>query len=389
MNAIIVGAGFAGTVAARQLAEAGYDVTVYEKRPHIAGNMYDEYDGFGILLHKYGPHLFRTDDDKLWAHLSRFGKWYEHINYTSASIDGVIVPMPFNLNAAELLLGRERTEAVGAALTSRYGAEAEIPVLDMLRCGDPVIEETARFFYEKDYKPYTMKQWGKGPDEIDPSVTARVPFRNSRDNRLFRVKYQYLPVGGFTALFTDLLNHPRIKVMLNTDALKFLHIDLIEKSVRINGTRVDCPVIFSGAADELLSFKYGELPYRSLEFEYETHNEVPYQPTLGVCYPQSDLSYTRILEYRHLMQTPPEGATTIVKEYPLPYGRGSGKGSVPYYPMMTDEAAAQYSRYEAELKAVKNLYLVGRLAEYRYYNMDQVILRALETAEQIVRGSSL
>ena len=387
MRAVVVGAGFAGSVVARQLAEAGWTVTLYEKRPHIAGNMYDEVDAAGVLLHKYGPHLYHSDDDAVWAYISRFGKWREYVTFTSAAIDGTPVPMPFNLNAVEMLLGQERANALETALTKRYGPEMEIPVLELLSCGEPIIEETALYFYEKDYKPYTQKQWGKAPDEIAPEVTARVPFRNSRDNRLFRVKHQYLPEDSYTAVFRDLLDHPAIDIKLNTDALNFIKVDEAAGGIFLFGELTDCPVIFTGAVDELLGRKYGALPYRSLDFEYQTLTSVPFQLTLGVCYPDLQYQYTRILEYRHIMPKPPLSATTIVKEYPLAYNFEAAKGNIPYYPMMTDSAAKMHEEYKKRLATISNLFLVGRLAEYRYYNMDQVIAQALEVSKKILAES--
>ena len=383
MKAIVIGAGFAGAVVARQLAEAGWHVVVLDRRNTIAGNMYDFLDGNGILCHLYGPHIFRTESEAVWAYISRFGQWYEYVNYTGVSIDGHHVYMPFNFNAIEVLLGKAHLQKVEGILVQEFGRESTVPVLNMLNSPNPLIREIAQFFYEKDYRPYTMKQWGLGPKEIDPSVTARVPIRIGRDNRLSTAKYQMMPLGGYVPLFQDLLDHRNIEVRLNDDALRHLRLDLDRQSLEWDGHPFPGVLVYTGAIDELLGYRFGRLQYRSLDFEFESVGRDYFQETLGVCYPDPQVGYTRIIEYKHLMaEKPRTPATTIVREYP----KSCGEKDVPYYPMITDEAWAAYRTYRDILSAVPNLVLVGRLAEYKYYNMDDVIARALAVSDGIRRS---
>ncbi len=383
MKAIVVGAGFAGAVIARQLAEAGWQVVVLDRRNTIAGNMFDFIDDNGILCHLYGPHLFRTDSEAVWAYISRFGRWYEYVNYTGVSIDGHHVYMPFNFNAIEVLLGPAYLQKVEGVLVQEFGREANVPVLDMLNSPNRLIREIAQFFYEKDYLPYTMKQWGLGPKEIDPSVTARVPIRIGRDNRLSTVKYQAMPLGGYISLFEDILAHDGIEVRLNDDAFHHLRLDPDRHGLEWDGCPFPGLLVYTGAIDELLGYRFGRLQYRSLDFEFESVGRDYFQETLGVCYPDPRVDYTRIIEYKHLMaEKPRTQATTIVREYP----KNCGEQDIPYYPMITDEAWAAYRTYRDALSAVPNLVLVGRLAEYKYYNMDDVIARALAVADEILHG---
>ncbi len=386
MKAIVIGCGFAGAVTARRLAESGFNVEILERRGQIAGNMYDETDENGVLVHRYGPHIFHTNDDAVWHFISRFGQWYPFELRTSALIEGKIVPMPFNFTAIDLLFQPDQAEKIRRALIERYGEGTHVPVLELINGEDETLRQMALFFYEKDYFPYTSKQWGLSPTQIDPSVTARVPFRASYEDRVFLDKYQFMPRGGFTALFKDLLDHPNIRVQLGVDGLKRISLDTENRKVLADGEIFEGPVVYTGAVDELFGYRLGVLPYRSLEFEYATVEQETFQPTLGVCYPDFQYPITRIVEYKHLMEHKPDtGRTTIVREYPMAFDKDGAKGNIPYYPIVSDAANAAYQPYRAELKQYPNLFAVGRLAEYQYYYMDKVIARALEAAAEIIK----
>ncbi len=350
---LIVGAGFAGSVLAERLARnSNKKVLIIDRRNHIGGNAYDHYNDDGILIHKYGPHIFHTNSREVFEYLSHFTEWRPYQHRVLACVDGQLLPMPINLNTINLLYGLTLTSfEVEKFFAER--AERRDPVRTS---EDVVVSKVGRELYEKFFRNYTRKQWGCDPSELDAAVTARVPVRTNRDDRYFTDAYQAMPLHGYTRMFERMLDHPNIKIMLNTDYAD------------IDGLIPYQELIYTGPVDEFFDFRYGQLPYRSLEFKHETHNRPQYQPVAVVNYP-NDYLYTRITEFKHLTgQEHPK--TAIVYEFP----RAEGD---PYYPVPAPENAEMYKKYKALADAATGVYFVGRLASYKYYNMDQVVAQAL------------
>ncbi|MBA2571417.1 MAG: UDP-galactopyranose mutase [Gemmatimonadetes bacterium] len=349
---LIVGAGFAGSVVAERLASVGKRVLVVDKRPHIAGNAYDCYDDAGVLIHKYGPHIFHTNSKEIFDYLSRFTSWRQYQHRVQASVDGQLVPIPINLDTINQLYGLNLNSF---ELEEWFASRAE-PVERIATSEDVVVSKVGRELYEKFFRGYTRKQWGLDPSDLDASVIARVPTRTNRDARYFTDTYQAQPLHGFTRMFERILDHPNIKIMLNTDWAEVR--DLIPHR----------ELIFSGPVDEFFGYRYGKLPYRSLDFRFETHDMEWAQPVPVVNYP-NDYAFTRITEFKYLTgQVHPK--TTTVAEYPTAEGD-------PYYPIPRRETAEIYKRYKALADQTPGVSFVGRLATYRYYNMDQVVGQAL------------
>ncbi|HEX2208870.1 MAG TPA: UDP-galactopyranose mutase [Longimicrobium sp.] len=357
---LIVGAGFAGSVLAERLAAgAGKKVLVVDRRTHIGGNAYDEYNDDGILIHRYGPHIFHTNSREVWEYLSRFTAWRPYEHRVRASVDGMLLPIPINLDTINQLYGLSLT-ALQVEDFFRSVAEPRDPVRTS---EDVVVGRVGRELYEKFFRNYTRKQWGMDPSELDAAVTARVPARTSRDDRYFTDTYQAMPLHGYTRMFQNLLAHPNIKVMLNTDHRE------------VEGIVPCREVVFTGPIDEYFGFRYGRLPYRSLRFRHETVGREVHQPAPVVNYP-NEHPYTRITEFKYLTgQEHPK--TSIVYEYPCDDGD-------PYYPVPRPENAELYRRYRALAEETQGVWFVGRLATYRYYNMDQVVAQALSTYSKIM-----
>jgi UDP-galactopyranose mutase len=356
---LIVGAGFAGSVLAERLAVgAGKKVLVVDKRAHIGGNAYDEYNDHGILVHRYGPHIFHTNSAEVWDYLGRFTEWRPYEHRVRASVDGRLLPMPINLDTINGLYGLSLTSF---QVEEFFRSVAE-PRDEIVTSEDVVVSRVGRDLYEKFFKNYTKKQWGMDPSELDASVTARVPTRTSRDDRYFTDTYQAMPLHGYTRMFQNMLDHPNIKVMLNTDYRE------------VEGLIPYGEVVFTGPIDEFFDFRFGKLPYRSLAFKHETLNREVHQPAPVVNYP-NEHPYTRVTEFKYL--TGQEHArTSIVYEYPCDEGD-------PYYPVPRPENAELYRRYRELADATRGVWFVGRLATYRYYNMDQVVAQALTTFKRI------
>jgi len=364
---LIVGAGFAGSVLAERLASVAHKrVLVVEKRNHIAGNAYDCYDDSGLLIHKYGPHIFHTNSTDVFDYLSQFTEWRSYQHRVRARVDGQLVPIPINLDTVNTLYG---TRFTAFDLEQFFASVAE-PRESIRTSEDVVISKVGRELYEKFFRTYTRKQWGLDPSELDASVTARVPTRNNRDDRYFGDTYQAMPLHGFTRLFERMLSHPNIKVLLNCDYREVVD---------------ELPfgqMIYTGPIDEYFDCCFGKLPYRSLEFRWETRDQEWVQPVAVVNY-TVDEAYTRITEMKHLTgQVHPK--TTLVYEYPTSSGD-------PYYPVPQPANAELYKRYRALAEATPNVHFAGRLATYRYYNMDQVVAQALALFERIIgkRGQDL
>lgn len=356
---LVVGAGFAGSVLAERIAsQRGERVLLIDRRSHVGGNAYDFYNDDGLLIHKYGPHIFHTNAKSIVDYLSRFTEWRPYEHRVLAAVEGDLLPIPINLDTVNRLYGLKLTSD---ELASWFASRAEH--VDEIRTSeDVVVSQVGRDLYEKFFQGYTRKQWGVDPSELDKSVTARVPVRLDRDDRYFADKHQAMPALGYTRMFERMLDHENINIMLQTDY------DQIR--TRIPYRRV----IFTGPIDEYFGFCFGKLPYRSLSFEHVTKDAEWLQPVAVINYPQSE-AYTRVTEYKHL--TGQAHAKTALT-YEFPSDRGD-----PYYPVPRPENAALYKRYEALARKTKDVWFVGRLATYRYYNMDQVVGQALATFKQI------
>ena len=357
---LIVGAGFAGSVLAERLAtQKDASVLVIDKRNHIAGNAYDFYNDAGILVHQYGPHIFHTNSEKVFEYLSRFTAWRPYEHRVLTSVDGQLVPMPINADTLNKLYGLNLT----CHEVDEYLAKVAEPREQISTSEDVVVNRVGRDLYEKFFRNYTRKQWDLDPSELDASVTARVPVRTTRDDRYFTDRFQAMPLHGYTRMFEKILDHPNIKVMLNTD-----YADLKDE-VQFR------ELIFTGPVDEYFDYCYGKLPYRSLHFEHQTHDKTRYQDAAVVNYP-NEHAYTRITEFKYLTgQEHPK--TSIVFEYP----RAEGD---PYYPIPQPQNAALYAKYKAMAEALPNVHFAGRLGTYKYYNMDQVVAQALTLAEKLM-----
>lgn len=375
---IIVGCGFAGATIAYLAAKEDKKVLLLDKRNHIAGNMFDYVNKEGILVQEYGPHSFHTENEEVYSFITSIGKWYEYILRARVFIDDKFTPSPFNFKTIDQFYEKEKAEELKNRLKSYYNGRKKVTVVEMVESEDELIREYADFLFEKDYRPYTSKQWGMKPEEIDISVLKRVPVRLDYTDGYFDDKYQLMPEGGFTAFFEKLLSDKNIEIRLNCDAFDLIRMK--DEVVYFKNEELNIPFVYTGELDELFKCKYGKLPYRSLYFDWQTHNIDSYQETSGVAYPMAE-GYTRITEYKKIPHQTIEGKTTIAVEYPEIYG--SERGKEPYYPILTEDSKALYDKYLKESERVKNLYLCGRLADFKYYNMDDVIKRALEVYKKI------
>ena len=379
-DCLVIGAGYAGSVAAREMAErGGRRVLVLERRGHVGGNAYDCLDEHGILIHKYGPHIFHTSERRVFDYLSRFTGWRDYQHRVVANVHGRFLPVPFNLASLHMAFPKEKAARLEDKLHSAYSANARVTILSLRENTDPELREVADYVYENVFVHYTMKQWGQTPEEIDPAITARVPVLLSRDDRYFQDPYQGMPLEGYTPLFQRMLDHPRITVELGVDARERMALE--DGVIRLDGEPFAGPVIYTGEVDELFSFRFGHLPYRTLDFDFETLEVDRFQPTATVNYTVSE-DYTRITEYKQLTGQVVPGRTTIMKEYSRAY-TGS-PGEIPYYAVISPENNALYGRYRDLAGGFSNLHLLGRLAEYKYYNMDAIALRALTLCDGIL-----
>lgn len=381
MDCLVVGCGLSGSVAARYLAEKrNWKILVVEKRNHIGGNMYDYRDANGILVHKYGPHTFHTNDKRLYDYISQYESWTEFHLKCGAVMRGKYTPTPFNFRTIDQFYEAEKAAAIKAAIAKWYGPVTQAPVTEMLQHDEPLIREYAEFLFRNDYQLYTAKQWGISPDQIDPSVLKRVPVEFSYREGYFTDRYQVMPVNGYVRFFDSLLKHPSIEVRLNTDALESLKADPESGRLFWNGSRITCPVIYTGAIDELFRQQFGKLPYRSLRFEWKTLRTDSFQDAPVVAYPEAE-GYTRITEYKKLPVQDVKGITTIAVEYPLAYQKELRQEA--YYPIPGGENQTCYERYRHIAEKIPNLHLCGRLADYKYYNMDQVLSCTLRLMDEI------
>ena len=350
---LIVGAGYAGSVLAERLGrKSNKKVLIVDRRAHIAGNAYDHYNDDGILVHKYGPHIFHTNCREVFEYLSRFTKWREYEHRVVASVDGQLLPIPINLDTVNRLYGLSLTSF---ELDDFFNSVAE-PREQIRTSEDVIVSRVGRALYEKFFCNYTRKHWGLDPSQLDSTVTSRVPIRTNRDDRYFTDTYQAMPLYGYTRLFENMLDHDNIKILLNTDYRE------IERLVPYR------EMIYTGPIDEYFEFQYGKLPYRSLEFRHETIEKEVYQPAPVVNYP-NDHAYTRVTEFKYLTGQV-HTKTGIVFEYSKAEGD-------PYYPIPRPENTNLYKKYQELANATEGVHFVGRLATYKYYNQDQVVAQAL------------
>ncbi|HHV10269.1 MAG TPA: UDP-galactopyranose mutase [Clostridiales bacterium] len=378
-DCIVIGCGFAGSVIARHLAEKNKKVLIIERRNHIAGNMYDFRDENGILVQKYGPHTFHTTNKKLYDYINRFAEWVPFELKCMTYIDGKFTPTPFNFQTIDDYYTFEEAYLLKKRIKEYYNGQDKTTIVEMLDCEDETIRSYAQFLYDKDYSLYTAKQWGISPKDIDISVLKRVPVRLSYKNGYFDDEYQVMPKISFVNFFENILSHPNIEIRLNTEAKDVLEINTNSKFVKFDGKQVDIPVIYTGALDQLLDYKYGELPYRSLRFEYHTINMTSYQEAPVVAYPQ-EKEFTRITEYTKL-PVQMKNITKIAIEYPLQHNLA--EKTEPYYPILTDNSIGEFGKYRADLSDIENLFLCGRLADFKYYNMDQILEKAMAMCDII------
>ncbi|MBA2354422.1 MAG: UDP-galactopyranose mutase [Acidobacteria bacterium] len=350
---LIVGAGFSGSVLAERLARvAGKRILLIDKRPHIAGNAYDHFDEAGVQVHKYGPHIFHTNSKEVFDYLSQFTEWRPYQHRVKASVDGQLLPIPINLDTVNGLYGLSMSSY---DVESFFNAAAE-RVEQVKTSEDVIVNRVGRELYEKFFRNYTRKQWGMDPSELDAQVTARVPVRTNRDDRYFTDTYQVMPRRGYTRMFERMIDHPNIKVLLNTT-----YAEIVDEIAHAE-------VIYTGPVDEYFDYCYGKLPYRSLRFEFETFDTPQVQPVAVINYP-NEQPYTRVTEFKHLTGQV-HAKTTVVYEYPQAEGD-------PYYPVPRPENTALYQQYKALADATAGVHFVGRLGTYKYYNMDQVTAQAL------------
>jgi UDP-galactopyranose mutase len=356
---LVVGAGFAGAVVSETMARCfGKKVLVVDRRSHIGGNAYDHYNDDSVLVHRYGPHIFHTNSEQVFQYLSQFTSWRSYEHRVLASVDGKLVPIPINLDTVNLLYGLNLTsEQLELFFAARAENRASIRTSE-----DVVVSKVGRDLYEKLFRNYTRKQWGKDPSELDAQVTARIPVRTNRDDRYFTDRFQVMPKHGYTRMFENMLDHPNITIALGVD-----YRDIVSETQFQE-------LIYSGPIDEFFGFRFGELPYRSLRFQHETLTTEYLQPVAVINYP-NDHAYTRVTEFKHLTGQV-NRRTSVVYEYPASEGD-------PYYPVPTPENGALYKRYAELASLTKRVHFVGRLGTYRYYNMDQVVAQALTLCKQL------
>lgn len=376
-DVVIVGAGFAGSVLARELAsKKNKRILLVEKRRHIAGNCFDKNDSHGVLVHQYGPHLFHTSNKKVYNYLGQFTKWQEYQHRVKANVDGQTIPLPFNLNSLAMLFPRSMAVSLEEKLISHFGFGAKVPILKLTQTDDPELKKLAGFIYEKIFVNYTAKQWGCRPEEIADEVTGRVPVFVSRDDRYFQDTYQAVPNDGYTKMFENILDHPNIHLLLNTDYKTILNLDQESGKITLFGNSFSGDVIYTGMIDELFDYRFGKLPYRSLDFKFETVEQEFFQDVAVVNYP-NNYDFTRITEFKHIhSQRLPH--TTVLREYPRDYSGGENEDDTPSYPVFKEENTKRYQQYQDVADQFGNITMVGRLAEYRYYDMDDIVERALE-----------
>lgn len=373
---IIVGAGLSGATIARLFADGGDDVTVIDKRETIGGNVYDFVDKNGITVQPYGPHIFHTNEKTVFDFLSRFTEWVKYEHRVLANIKGTLVPVPFNMTSLFKLYPQDKAERIKRILLSEVGEGKKVPILQLKRHENEEVRNFADFVYNNIFYIYTKKQWGFKPEDLGEAVMNRVPVYVSEEDRYFTDEYQYMPKDGFTEMVSNMLRHPRIQLKLGTDAKK--HLSLEDGIIYLNGKEFDGTLIYTGCVDELFGYKFGVLPYRSLKFKFKTIDASSFQSSAVVNYTTSK-KFTRISEFSKFT-CEPKDKTVIVKEYSKPFKKGK---NIPYYPIPLEKNYVHYGEYVAEAAKYSGLRLLGRLANYKYINMDIAVKHAMELYEKM------
>ena len=388
---IVVGSGFSGSIIARKLAEEeNYKVRIIEQRPHIAGNMYDYVNEYGVMVHKYGPHLINTNMVHVIEFLEKYTELIPFAVKLLSLIDGRYVQLPFNYLTMQQLVGYKQASVLLEKMRKEFANRSTVSIFELINHHDSDIKNYRTLLYEKAYKTYTAKQWDLDPEQLDKSVLDRVKMRLNYEERYLNADFQFVPKDGYTALFENLLSHPNIQIELNTDALEHIRFNEENKKVLYDGQEIEM-LIFTGAIDELFGLEYGALPYRSLEFEYESQKTDSILPTDILSCPSPEVPYTRITEYNKINGQPKGEYATIAKEYSMPYDKNADRGNLPYYPVVAKENLELFQRYTDKADQYSNLFLCGRLADYKYYNMDWIInhtLRKYEALKEKLRISS-
>lgn len=380
IDALIIGCGFSGAVCARVLAEGGKKVLILEKRDQIAGNMYDFVDDNGVLVHLFGPHIFHTNNKTVFDFLSRFTEFTPYKHCVLGRINSKLVPIPFNFKSIDILFDKDHAEKCKQALKDKFNDKTRVTISELLSC-DGIIRKIGEFVYENVFLHYTAKQWGMPIEKVDTSVINRVPVVLSYESGYFSDKYQFMPQKGFTNLFENLLNHENIAVKTGVNALTQLNIDTKEHKVYFNNELFNGTVVSSAPIDEFFNNIYGKLPYRSLDLKFEKLKQNSFQGVPVVNYPNEE-DFTRITEFKYLTSQKCSN-TTILKEYPHSYN-SSDENSEPYYPIINRENLDLYNRYNKLSEEFNNLFFCGRLAQYKYFNMDTAVESALNLSEKIL-----
>ena len=368
---IIVGSGFSGSTMARLIAEKlDEKVVVVDKKDHIAGNSYDYRDENGIMIHKYGSHIFHTNNEKVWSFLKQFTDFNTYMHEVVGILDGIEAQIPFNFTTLYQIFPETLAKRLEEKLLKKFEYNKKVPILEFQKQNDEDLKFLAEYVYEKIFLNYTTKQWGVSPKDVDGAVTARVPVYLSKDNRYFQDKYQGIPLEGYAKLVEKMLDYPNIEVILNKDFAEFKK----ENSDLVKNARI----FYTGSIDEFCDYKFGKLPYRSVNFKFETHNREFYQTHACINYP-NNYDFTRIHEYKHYLNDKSE-KTVIAKEYSEFFELGKNER---YYPIASEENAKLYQKYLDEAKNLKDVYFFGRLGDYKYYNMDLAVARAIELFEEV------
>lgn len=362
---LIVGAGISGCTLANLIATQLHEkITLIDARDHIGGNCYDYVDAdTGIHVHKYGAHIFHTNIESVWSYLSNFTKWSPYAHMVRGVIDGQEVPIPFNLNSIYQCFDKDKAQRLEQKLISQYGLNVKVPIYNLLHSGDSELASLGDYVFNKVFVNYTVKQWGIHPQDLDPLVINRVPVYVSYDNRYFQDLYQGIPVNGYTSMIEKMLDNPLIEVKLNTPYTKDLSYDRL---------------FWTGAIDEFFDYKYGKLPYRSLKFDFQKLNQNYFLSHSVINHP-NDSDYTRVIEFKHFLNEKSD-KTVITYEYPQAFELGVNER---YYPVITEESSKNYSTYFDEASRHENCYFLGRLADFKYYDMDKAVARAIDVFDSI------
>ena len=380
LDVIIVGSGLSGIVAAEKLASSGKKVLVIEKKNHIGGQCFDYLNESGIYIHQYGPHIFHTDKENVWQYLSRFTSWNYYEHKVVGVIDGQKVPIPFNLNSLEKLFSPYLYEKLEKKLIKEYGYNTRVPIMELRAAEDEDLLFLANYIYEKVFLNYTMKQWGRSkPEDIDSSVSGRVPVVISRDDRYFHNKHQGLPVNGFSKMFSRMVESPNIHLLMNVDSKDV--ISFKDDSIYFGGNLFKGKLIYTGIIDELFNNKHGDLPYRSVDIKIKEYNQQYFQDNSVVNYP-NNYDLTRITEFKYFQRNCKDlpKTTTICEEHPASYVKGENN---PFYVVKSEESKKIHAEYMRMAANIKGLSFLGRLAEYKYYDMDSAVESALSLVSQL------